>query len=92
MGVKQQVVLKFKTPPIESEELGRFYDLVFAPDTFFASWVGRVGHYAYGKDHNVATDQDGFVYLFLDYNMTWQMTASPTFVSWPSARFIEINI
>ena len=87
----EPVVLKFKTPPAESEELNRFYNLVFSPEAFFASWVGRVGHYAYGKEYCVADDQDGFIYLFLEHNGQWGMTASSTFVNW-NARFVEINI
>ncbi|EBT5445582.1 hypothetical protein CK313_20115 [Salmonella enterica] len=62
--------LKFRTPPRESEELNRFYDLVFSPETFFASWCGRNGHYAYtssDKPWRQAENQDGFIYL-------WPMT------------------
>lgn len=87
----EPVVLKFKTPPAESEALNRFYNLVFSPEAFFASWVGRVGHYAYGKEYCVADDQDGFIYLFLEHDGQWGMTASSTFVNW-NARFVEINI
>lgn len=87
----EPVVLKFKTPPAESEELNRFYNLVFSPDAFFAGWVGHRGHYAYGKEDCVADDQDGFIYLFLKHNGQWEMTASPSFVNW-NARLVEINI
>lgn len=88
----EPVVLKFRTPPAESEELNRFYNLVFSPDAFFASWVSRVGHYAYGKKHCVADDQDGFIYLWLEHNGQWSMTASPSFVEHMQVRVVEINI
>lgn len=59
--------VKFKTPPRESEELNRFYDLIFSPEAFDASWCGRTGHYAYtspDKPWRQAENQDGFIYLW----------------------------
>lgn len=94
--------VKFKTPPRESEELGRFYDLVFDPDTFFASWCGRSGQYAYaveGKPWSVADNQDGYIYLWprlhhtwTDSYYTWDMTANPNVAARMCPEYVEINL
>lgn len=94
--------VKFKTPPRESEELGRFYDLVFAPDTFFAGWVGHIGHYAYankGKPWGEATNQNGYIYLWpvtrhsiIDTYVTWSMSANPAAAHAFCREFVEINL
>lgn len=57
---------KVKLPARGTEELDRIYSFLF--DELVASWAGRVGHYAYvdeGDEHQLATNQDGFLYCFI---------------------------
>ena len=89
--------VKFKTPPIESEELDRFYDIVFASDTFFASWAGRTGHYPYDRTGHGADNQDGYIYLWPTTNMyapdlIWKMSADSQLAAHFCREYIEINI
>ncbi|WP_417633187.1 hypothetical protein [Citrobacter freundii] len=94
--------VKFRTPPRESEELGRFYDLVFSPEAFFASWCGRNGHYAYtspDKPWRQAENQDGFIYLWPRTHfslwgeyITWEMSADPEWAKQCCRVFVEINV
>lgn len=94
--------LKFKTPPRESEDLGRFYDLVFSPETFFASWCGRIGQYAYcapEKPWGLAENQDGFIYLWplkrfalMGEYYSWEMSANPETAQCCCPEFVEINL
>jgi hypothetical protein len=89
--------VKIKTPPIETEELGRLYDLIFSPDAFFASWAGRVGHYAYGSKHQMAVSQDGYLYLWPRTNSYWGpdgnflMTADPSIAKTMCGMYVEID-
>lgn len=87
--------VKFKTPPRESEELDRFYDMVFSPDAFFASWAGRVDHYAYGEHpHQVAQNQDGYVYLWPETSISgwtqWKMSANADWARDCCCVYVEI--
>ncbi|MCX8980089.1 hypothetical protein NLN92_18970 [Citrobacter portucalensis] len=94
--------VKFKTPPRESDELGRFYDLVFAPEAFFASWAGCIGHYAYAaekKPWGAADNQDGYIYLWpetrqsiVDTFIIWRMSAHPAAAHACCREFVEINL
>lgn len=93
--------VKFKTPPRETEELGRFYDLVFDYNTFYASWCGGVGHYAYttpDKPWRAADDQDGYIYLWPTSRhsiagdwVSWEMSADPRIAASMCREYVEIN-
>lgn len=94
--------LKFKTPQCESEKLNLFYDLVFSPETFFASWCGRTGHYAYTKPEKpwgLAKNQDGFIYLWpvacfslWGKYITWEMSADSEWAQHMCKEYVEINL
>jgi len=93
--------VKFKAPPKGSKELDEFYDLVFGSRTFDASWAGRVGHYLYGDDHQIADNQDGYVYLWprlwnahiqSGRGVRWIMSADYSIASSMSCKYVEINI
>lgn len=51
---------KIRIEDRETPELKKMYDLLF--DDLMCGWAGRVGHYAYGHEHQVADPQDGFIY------------------------------
>lgn len=97
--MKLQKGVKFKTPPRETVELDRLYDVVFNHKSFDAGWCGRVGHYIYSDsgDDRAAQNQDGFVYLFpLSYvngeGYFWRMTADPKTAAAMCKEYVEINI
>lgn len=53
---------KIKLPEKETKELDQFYNFLF--DELHAGWAGRCGHYAWGEEHQVSRNQDGFIYVF----------------------------
>lgn len=87
--------LKFKTPEKDSEELSKFYDLVFDPNLFFASWVGRVGHYPFDREPACSDNQDGYIYLvpcFWQNGTPWKMTADSKSANMLLVEYVEINL
>ncbi|MBJ8796723.1 hypothetical protein I5398_11850 [Citrobacter freundii] len=89
--------VKFKTPPEESEELDRFYNIVFDDDSFCASWAGRVGHYPYGNSTALAPNNDGYIYLWPEIRGShrdawWKMSADSSIAKSMCKEFIEIRV
>lgn len=83
--------VKIRIPPKGSEELDRFYDLVFNPLGFNAGWAGRIGHYPFDRDGYAAPNQDGFVYLF-EYSNFYRMTADSQFGRSMHREWVEVVI
>lgn len=87
--------IKIPIPAPYTEELGRFYELVFLNQYGFnASWVAH-GHRAYGEGE--AINQDGYVYLwpvlrglFSDWQVYF-MSADPEFAKDRAIEYVEIN-
>jgi hypothetical protein len=55
---------KIKTPIEGSEQLDLMYDFLFNKIVSIG-WAGRTGDYPFGNDHQIAKDQDGFIYCYI---------------------------